>query len=103
MVDSFTAVTGQSARYVDIPINLWLEKAFENLAKGVDTKVGDRTAPDSAFLQLYAENFTIWFNAYRLVQVPMELLRKDYALLDEALLDRIKVAGGVDEESRVHG
>jgi hypothetical protein len=90
MADSFTAVTGQSARYVDIPIKLWLEKAFGDLPKGVDTKVGYRTAHDSALVQTYAENFTNWFNVYKASAGNTGLLRKDYALLDEILPDRIK-------------
>jgi len=90
MADSFTAVTGQSARYVDIPIKLWLEKGFGDLPKGVDTKVGYRTAPDSVLVQTYGENFTNWFNVYRASAGNTGLLKKDYALLDEILPDRIK-------------
>ena len=69
---------------------MWLEKAFGNLAKGLDTKVGDRTAPDSALLRTYAENFTNWFNVYGASAGNMGLLSKDYALLDEILPDRIE-------------
>jgi uncharacterized protein YbjT (DUF2867 family) len=90
IADSFTTVTGNSARYVDIPIDVWLGKAFGHLPKGVDTKVAGRTAHDSALLQTYAENFTNWFNLYRASADNTGLWRKDYALLDEILPDRIK-------------
>jgi hypothetical protein len=58
MVSAFTAVTGKAAKYVDIPISAWLEKAFGQLPNGMNTKVGYRTAHDSALLQTYGENFT---------------------------------------------
>jgi uncharacterized protein YbjT (DUF2867 family) len=48
MASAFTAVTGKAAKYVDIRIGAWLEKACGQLPIGVNTKVGYRTAHDSA-------------------------------------------------------
>jgi uncharacterized protein YbjT (DUF2867 family) len=90
MATAFTTVTGKPAKYVDIPINVWLDKAFTDLPKGVNTKVGYRTAHDSALLQTYGENFTNWFNVYKASAGNTGLLKKDYARLDEILPDRVK-------------
>jgi hypothetical protein len=90
IASAFTAVTGRPAKYVDIPIGVWLEKAFGQLPNGVNTKVGYRTAHDSALLQTYGENFTNWFNLYKASAGNTGLLRKDYALLDKILPDRVK-------------
>lgn len=90
MASAFTAVTGKPAKYVDIPIDVWLEKAFGQLPNGVNTKVGYRTAHDSALLQTYGENFTNWFNLYKASAGNTGLLKKDYALLDKILPDRVK-------------
>jgi hypothetical protein len=90
MASAFTAVTGKSAKYVDIPINMWLEKAFGELPNGPNTKIGYRTAHDSALLQTYAENFTNWFNLYKASSGNTGLLRRDYARLDKILPDRVK-------------
>lgn len=90
MASAFTAVTGKAAKYVDIPIDVWLDKAFGQLPQGVNTKVGYRTVHDSALLQTYGENFTNWFNLYKASAGNTGLLKKDYARLDEILPDRVK-------------
>jgi uncharacterized protein YbjT (DUF2867 family) len=90
MAKSFTAVTGKPAKYIDIPIDMWLEKAFATLPNGANTKVGYRTAHDTALVQTYAENFTHWFNLYKAAAKDPGLLGKDYALLDNILPDRVR-------------
>jgi uncharacterized protein YbjT (DUF2867 family) len=99
MASTFTAVTGKAAKYVDMPISAWPEKAFGQLPNGMNTNVGYRIAHDSARLQTYGKNFTNWFNLYKASAGNTGLLKKDYALLDKDLTGRGgQVAGGVDEE-----
>lgn len=59
----------------------------------MDAKAGDRTALDLAFLQTYAENLMNCFNVYWGSVSNMGLLKKDYALSDEILPDRMELLG----------
>lgn len=90
MASTFTAVTGKPAKYQNIPLEMWLEKAFGHYPNGLASKVGYRTAHDSALTQTYGENFTNWWELYRASAGNQGLLTRDYELLDSILPDRVK-------------
>ena len=90
MASTFTAVTGKPAKYQDIPLEIWIQKGFGHYPNGVNSKVGYRTAHDSALTQTYGENFRNWMELYRASAGNSGLLTRDYALLDSILPDRVK-------------
>jgi len=87
---AFTAVTGRPAKYIDVPIDVWHEKAWAKLPKGPKTKIGYRDVDDRLLLQTYQENFTAWWELYKASGGNSGLIKRDYALLDRILPDRIK-------------
>jgi hypothetical protein len=90
---AFTAVTGNRAEYVDMPIDEWNEKRFGKMPLGVNTKVGAASVKDpNALLMTFGENFTNWWNLYKSSADNKGLIQRDYVLLDRILPDRVKSA-----------
>lgn len=85
LVESFTAVTGKPARYEDLPVEEWVQRVFGGLPNGINTKIG---GSDDDTLMTYGDNFSHWMNVYK-----ANVIKKDYALLDEILPDRVKSVG----------
>ena len=91
MADSFTAVTGKPAKYQDVPTDAWLQAAFSDLPKGVETKLGFKNVPEAALVQTYAEDVGNWFNLYKgTFGDNTGILTRHYAFLDRILPDRVK-------------
>ncbi|KAK4574439.1 hypothetical protein LTR86_001280 [Recurvomyces mirabilis] len=90
IAQAFTAVTGKKAIYSNIPASIWSSIAFESLPDGPDTKVGYNTMNPNGLNQTYAENFGNWWNLYKASAGNTGLIKKDYALLDKLLPDRVK-------------
>lgn len=100
IAQAFTRTTGKPARYVDIPIDTWLGAVFgQHPRRGADLPVGRRAYPSPMspgqkrfFLpKTFAENFSHWWNVFR--SSPAEntgIIRRDYALLDAILPDRVR-------------
>jgi hypothetical protein len=90
---AYTAVTGQTATYTDVPIGEWLTTQFSKLPQGIDTKVGVQSTTDQDTLTLtFGQNFTNWWNLYRASAGNEGLIKRDYALLDTILPDRVRSA-----------
>lgn len=100
MAAALAAASGRAAHYQDVPVAAWLQKAFGSNPHGPDTKVGYKTAPDAALAQTFRENFTNWFELYKASAGNEGLLRRDYAVLDGILPDRVK---SVEEWMRKEG
>ncbi|KEF57054.1 uncharacterized protein A1O9_07244 [Exophiala aquamarina CBS 119918] len=90
---AYTSATGRPAAYTDEPIAEWLASHFSELPSGADTKVGAQNTTDQNTLTLtFGENFTNWWNLYRASARNEGLIKRDYALLDSILPDRVRSA-----------
>lgn len=88
-----TSATGRPATYTDEPIAEWLESHFSALPSGADTKVGAQSTTDQNTLTLtFGKNFNNWWNLYRASARNEGLIKRDYALLDRILPDRVRSA-----------
>jgi hypothetical protein len=85
MAAAFEAVTGNKAKYADVP----LEKALAHFPKG---KIGANATPgyDDPTLKTAAEHFGPWWNIFRESGGNTGLWSRDYALLDDIMPNRIK-------------
>ena len=95
VAESFTKVTGIPAKYVDVPVAAWVEKAFESnrsmFPEGQRTKVGHRSTSDPSTLHLtYGQNFAAWWNVYSACTDSKGLIKKDYDFLNKIVPDRVK-------------
>ena len=85
LAKTFTETTGEKAVYKDIT----LDQLF---ASGVfpvpDGKVGHSVGHEDPALQTYRENFSCFWNSWK-----SDLVKVDYALLDEILPTRVKTVG----------
>jgi len=85
LAKTFTEITGKKAVYLDITLDqLFASGAFPN----PDAKVGHSVAYDDGTLQTYRENFSGFWNTWK-----ANIVKKDYALLDEILPTRVKTVG----------
>ncbi|KIW35039.1 hypothetical protein, variant [Cladophialophora immunda] len=93
LAQAFTATTGKKAEYIDEPVTENVEKHFRHLPKGADTKVGITSVKDeNALLMTFRENFTNWWHLYQNSADNKGVIKRDYALLDRILPNRIKSA-----------
>lgn len=98
IAEAFTTVTGQPAKYVDVPLNVWLNAAFGHHPRGPDVPVGLEAYPkdmgaekERFFLPLtLGGNFSAWWNVYRHSGGNSGIVRRDYDMLDAVLPDRIR-------------
>jgi hypothetical protein len=91
MAKAFTATTGNPARYVSLPIEVWHANTWTKLPKGADTTIGFLSIKDDgALLQTYGENFTNWWNLYKASAGNKGLIKRDYQFLDKILPGRVK-------------
>jgi len=98
IAQAFTNVTGKPARFVDIPIDTWLEAAFSHHTRGVNTPVGLQAYPylagsaEKMFLPLtFKENFTgFWKLWQRTAGNSGTGIVRDYSALDNILPDRVR-------------
>ncbi|OIW35568.1 NAD(P)-binding protein [Coniochaeta ligniaria NRRL 30616] len=88
---AYTAATGKSAIYRDIPAEAWNSVAWANLPQKGQTKVGFLSVKDpNALIQTYDEDFAKWFNLYKASTGNKGLIKRDYGFLDEILPSRVK-------------
>jgi hypothetical protein len=85
LAQTFTEVTGRKAVYREVTLD-------EYFASGVfpnpEAKVGHSVDHNDSTLMTYRENFTGFWNVWK-----DDLLKVDYAVLDEILPDRVKSLG----------
>jgi nucleoside-diphosphate-sugar epimerase len=89
-----TAVTGKPARYVPIEFGEWV-RVFDRYPSGPDSKIGWASVGPASQDKLvgamtFRQNFEHWWNLYKASGENKGLIRKDYALLDRILPDRMK-------------
>jgi len=85
LAKTFQEVTGKKAVFKDITLDeLFASKAFPF----PDGKVGHSVSPGDPTLQTYRQNFSGFWNTWK-----ADLLKVDYALLDEILPSRVKTLG----------
>ena len=82
---SFTEVTGKKAVFEDITLDQYF--AF-GVFPNPDSKVGHSVNHDDDTLQTYRQNFSGFWNSWK-----ESVLTRDYELLDEILLTRVKSVG----------
>ena len=96
LVESFTRITGKKAVYYDISLPDWIQAAFGAKAS---SKIGAAVAPDNdESLQTFKEDFTKWWELYRSAGSSVGgdgqgIIKRDYALLDRILPQRVKSIG----------
>lgn len=98
VAEAFTTVTSQSAKYVDIPIDAWLNATAGEQPRGVDLPIGRTAYPkdlsaeqERFFLPMtFGENFRAWWNVYRHSGDNKGVVRRDYHMLDAVLPERVK-------------
>lgn len=82
LAKTYSSVTGRKAVYKDISLDeLFASDAFPF----PDGQVGHSASPGDDTLQTYRQNFSGFFNGWK-----ADLLKVDYALLDEILPTRVK-------------
>jgi hypothetical protein len=79
---AFTAVTGKKAVYKEVTLDEYFKLPIFPFP---DVKIGHSTTKDDPTLFTFRENFSGFWNTWR-----DELTKRDYALLDEILPDRVK-------------
>ena len=82
---TFTEVTGKKAVYKDITLD---ELFASGLFPFPDGKVGHSIGYEDPTLQTYRENFSGFWNSWK-----ANLVKTDYALLNEILPTRVKTLG----------
>lgn len=82
---TFTEVTGKRAVYRDISLDQLFESGVFPFPDG---KVGHSVGHEDPTLQTYRQNFSGFWNAWK-----ADLVKADYALLDEILPTRVKTVG----------
>jgi hypothetical protein len=88
---AFTAVTGKSAKFQAIPVEMWHAGAWKGLPKGKNTKIGFNIVKEDSHLQLtFEQNFTNWWNQCRASGGNKGLITRDYELLDRILQGRVR-------------
>lgn len=91
LAEAFTTATGKQAKYVNVPLEVWVDKAFEKLPNGKNTKIGFAGTTDPNTLSLtFAENFSAWWRVYQACADNRGLIVKDYAMLDKLVPGRVK-------------
>ena len=85
LASTFTEVTGRKAVYKDVTLDEYFAPGF--VFEDAEAKVGHSVAHDST-LQTYRQNFSAFWTMWK-----DDLLKTDYALLDEILPDRVKTLG----------
>ena len=84
LAKTFTDVTGKKAVFKDVTLDEFASTVFPF----PDGKVGHSAQADDPTLQTYRENFSGFWNSYK-----ADLVKVDYALLDEILPTRVKSLG----------
>lgn len=82
LANTFTEVTGKKAVYKDITLD---ELFASNVFPFPDAKVGHGVFSEDPTLQTYRQNFSGFWNSWK-----SDLVKVDYALLDEILPTRVK-------------
>lgn len=79
---AFTRVTGQPARYIDVELDTYFERAFSHVA---DAPAGYNADPNDKSTMSFRDNFTGFWNQWK-----HNIITRDYALLDEIHPNRIR-------------
>jgi uncharacterized protein YbjT (DUF2867 family) len=83
LAKAFTEVTGKKAVYKDVTLDEYFQ--YGPLSAAPDSLIGNSGSPGEPTLQTYRQNFSGFWNAWK-----AELTKRDYALLDEILPERVK-------------
>lgn len=78
---AFERVTGRPARYIDTPLDAYFDGPLRSVA---DRPAGYNADPADKSTMSFRENFTGFWNAWK-----HDIIKRDYALLDEVHPDRI--------------
>lgn len=99
IVEAFTKVTGQPARYQNIPVEHWIKTGFASLPRGSDTPIGlgmlrggllDADIEKFMFPLTFAEDMTRFWNLWKHSAGNKGVVTRDYDQLDRILPDRVK-------------
>jgi hypothetical protein len=85
VAESFTAVTGKPARYEPVSLDEWFKTG--PMAPRAEAKLGpEKEWEIDDTLMTFQESFSGWWRTYQ----RGDLIKRDYALLDRILPDRVK-------------
>lgn len=95
---ALTTVTGYPAKYINTPVNDWLEKTFEKEPLGPNQRVGlgassghiDTGLSEAFFPLTFGQNFTAWWNVFNHSAGNKGIIKRDYGMLDKILPDRVR-------------
>jgi hypothetical protein len=90
MARAYTAVTGKPARYETVDLAQYMTEFWSHLPQGEHTKIGGAVAPNDDTLMTFGQNFTAWWNIYQASADNKGIIKRDYALLDKILPDRVR-------------
>jgi hypothetical protein len=90
LATAFTTATGKPAHYDAADLKAFITDFWSMLPQGEDTKIGAAYAGDDDTLMSYGQNFTAWWSIYQASGGNKGIIKRDYALLDRILPDRVK-------------
>lgn len=90
---TFTELTGKSARFNDALLEEFADLAWQWQPGGKNVKIGRHTAPNDDTLMTSGDNFTALFKCSQATGSNLDLLMRDYNLLNELSPGRINNVG----------